>query len=189
MPLCVVRVFNARTGAYSATMSSSEAHTQGAPAELGFTVSGFIARPPAETFEAVADPAVLSRYFTTGGAQGRIEPGTTVTWDFADFPGAFPVEVLDVVAPGAGDALPRIVLRWAGTPGVTVSPAGTRVEFEFRSIDHGARTEVRITERAWHNSVAGAEGAFGNCMGWTGMLAAMKAWLEHGINLREGFYK
>jgi len=24
--------------------------------------------------------------------------------------------------------------------------------------------------------------------GWTGMLAALKVWMEHGINLREGFY-
>ena len=34
----------------------------------------------------------------------------------------------------------------------------------------------------------GAESAFDNCMGWTGMLAALKVWVEHGINLREGFY-
>jgi hypothetical protein len=29
----------------------------------------------------------------------------------------------------------------------------------------------------------------GNSVGWTGMLCAMKVWLEHGVNLREGFYK
>lgn len=34
----------------------------------------------------------------------------------------------------------------------------------------------------------GARNAFGNCEGWTGMLAALKAWVEHGINLRDGFY-
>ena len=170
-------------------MSSSEAHVTAVPRELGFTVSGFVAKPPVEVFEAVADPAILSRYFTTGGAQGRLESGTTVTWDFADFPGAFPVEVLEVVPPTTGSTAARIVLRWAGTPGVTVAAAGTRVEFEFLSVDKGTRTEVRISEHAWHNSVTGAEVAFGNCMGWTGMLAAMKAWLEHHINLREGFYK
>ncbi|MGF3054114.1 hypothetical protein ACQUSY_09190 [Microbacterium sp. YY-03] len=43
--------------------------------DLSFSVSGRIARPIAETYEAVADPAHLSRYFTTGGAQGRLEPG------------------------------------------------------------------------------------------------------------------
>jgi uncharacterized protein YndB with AHSA1/START domain len=63
--------------------------------ELRFTVSGRIARPVAEVYEAVADPAQLSQYFTTGGARGRLEPGAEVTWDFADFPGRFPVNVVE----------------------------------------------------------------------------------------------
>ena len=57
--------------------------------ELKFRVFGRIARPVAEVFEAVVNPDQLSQYFTTGGARGRIEKGATVTWDFADFPGAF----------------------------------------------------------------------------------------------------
>ena len=36
--------------------------------ELAFTVSGHIARPSAEVYEAVVDPNLLSKYFTTGGA-------------------------------------------------------------------------------------------------------------------------
>ena len=68
--------------------------------ELKFRVFGRIARPVAEVFEAVVNPDQLSQYFTTGGAQGRIEKGATVTWDFADFPGAFPVEVVDVIENG-----------------------------------------------------------------------------------------
>ncbi|HTN59974.1 MAG TPA: ATPase, partial [Devosia sp.] len=31
--------------------------------------------------------------------------------------------------------------------------------------------------------------SFGNCEGWTGMLCALKVYIEHGINLRDGFYK
>jgi uncharacterized protein YndB with AHSA1/START domain len=48
---------------------------------------------------------------------------------------------------------------------------------------------VTITESAWQPTPDGAKSAFGNCEGWTGMLAALKAWVEHGINLRDGFYK
>ena len=33
------------------------------------------------------------------------------------------------------------------------------------------------------------QASYGNCQGWAQMLCAMKAWVEHGINLREGFYK
>ena len=42
---------------------------------LTFTVSGRIARPVDEVYEAVADPEQLSKYFTTGGARGRLEAG------------------------------------------------------------------------------------------------------------------
>ena len=57
--------------------------------ELRFTVSGRIAKPVAEVFEAVVNPEHLSHFFTTGGAKGRLESGATVTWDFADFPAPF----------------------------------------------------------------------------------------------------
>ena len=76
--------------------------------ELHFTVSGRISRPCAEVYEAVADPAQLSKYFTTGGATGRLETGTVATWDFHDFPGAFPVTIVEAV-PNE-----RIVIRWGG---------------------------------------------------------------------------
>ena len=149
---------------------------------LSFTVSGRIARPCAEVYEAVADPAQLSHYFTTGGALGRLEPGNDVTWDFHDFPGAFPVTVIEAVAPQ------RIVVGWGGAN--SAEPAGAnRVTFEFEPLDGDTRTLVRITESSWLPTNQGAKSAFGNCEGWTGMLAAMKVWLEHGINLRDGFYK
>jgi len=65
--------------------------------DLKFRVFAYIAKPVHEVFEAVADPAKLSQYFTTGGAKGRLEEGATVTWDFHDFPGAFPVTVAVMV--------------------------------------------------------------------------------------------
>ena len=50
-------------------------------------------------------------------------------------------------------------------------------------------TLVAIEESGWHETESGTEAAFGNCMGWSQMLCALKAWVEHGINLREGMYK
>jgi uncharacterized protein YndB with AHSA1/START domain len=149
--------------------------------ELGFSVSGRIARPYAEVYEAVADPEQLSRYFTTGGARGRLEAGTEVTWDFHDHPGAFPVIVLEAAPPH------RIVIRWSGTD-ATSDDGTTTTTFEFEPLDRDTRTLVTITESSWRPSPNGAKAAFGNCEGWTGMLAALKIWLEHGISLREGFY-
>lgn len=157
--------------------------------ELRFKITGRIARPVNEVFEAVADPDELSQYFTTGGAEGRLETGVTVYWDFADFPGAFPVEVVEVV-PNQ-----RIVLKWEANEGAagdgdTVDESAayhTTVSMEFEPLDDG-RTLVSIAEQGWRSSEQGLAASYGNCEGWTGMLCAMKAWKEHGINLREGFY-
>lgn len=146
---------------------------------LSFTVSGHIARPPSEVYEAVADPDQLSRYFTTGGAHGRLETGAQVSWDFADFPGRFPVTVVEASPPH------RIVIRWEGRESVD---AETTTIFEFEPVDDGTRTLVTITESSWRLTAEGAKSAFGNASGWTGMLAALKVWVEHGINLRDGFY-
>jgi uncharacterized protein YndB with AHSA1/START domain len=149
---------------------------------LSFTVSGRVSRPCAEVYEAVADPDQLSKYFTTGGARGRLEAGAEVTWDFHDYPGAFPVAVLEA------EPSRRIVIQWGGDE--TTSETGTTTTtFEFEPLDGDTRTLVSITESSWRPTAGGAKSAFGNCEGWTGMLAALKIWVEHGINLREGFYK
>ena len=148
-----------------------------------FAVFIFVGRPPREVFEAVADPEKLSAYFTTGGAKGRLEEGATVTWDFHDFPGAFPVEVDEVVENE------RIAIRWDASEGD--SPAGyqTNVIFTFSPVDGGERTKVEVEEHGWRDSEAGLKASYNNCMGWSQMLCALKAWVEHGINLREGAYK
>jgi uncharacterized protein YndB with AHSA1/START domain len=149
---------------------------------LTFTVSGRVARPCAQVYEAVADPEQLSRYFTTGGAHGRLEPGAEVTWDFHDFPGRFPVTVIEADPPR------RLVIEWDANEAYG-DASSTRTVFEFEPLDGDTRTLVTITESYWKATPEGAKSAFGNCAGWTGMLAALKAWVEHGINLREGFYR
>ncbi len=83
----------------------------------------------------------------------------------------------------------RIVIQWAADTEVTDGDIATTAAFDFEPVDNDTRTLVTITESAWKATEEGAQSAFGNCMGWTGMLAAMKAWVEYGINLREGFYK
>jgi len=152
--------------------------------DLKFRVFAHIAKPVHDVFEAVADPAQLSHYFTTGGAEGRLETGATVTWDFADFPGAFPVHVVEVVPDE------RIVLRWNAHEGEIRPdpPYETTVTMAFKPVD-GGRTLVEIAEEGWRETEGGLKGSYGNCMGWAQMLCALKVWVEHGINLREGMYK
>ena len=159
--------------------------------DLKFTVFSNVGRPVAEVFEAVVSPDILSEYFTTGGARGRLEPGAQVTWDFADFPGAFPVDVVEVV-PNE-----KIVLRWEAGDGREDHEAGTwerggyqtTVTMAFKSLDDDTRTMVEITEEGWREDEGGLQASYGNCMGWSQMVAALKMWLEHGINMREGMYR
>ena len=159
--------------------------------ELKFNVSARVSKPVAEVFEAVVNPEQLSRYFTTGGAKGRLETGATVTWDFHDFPGAFPVHVIEV------EKNRKIVLQWEANEGapsdgeaaVTAS-AGymTTVTMTFEALD-GDRTLVSIAEEGWRETPTGLKASYGNCQGWSQMLCALKVWVEHSINLREGMYK
>lgn len=150
--------------------------------DLKFKVMIHVGRPVGEVFEAVADPKELSSYFTTGGASGRLESGKTVMWDFHDFPGAFPVEVDEVIENQ------RIVFRWDANDEESNETYKLTVTMTFKPTDDG-RTLVEIEEKGWHDSEAGLRASYGNCMGWSQMLAALKMWVEHRINLREGAYK
>ena len=150
--------------------------------DLKFRVFANISKPVHEVFEAVADPQQLSHYFTAGGAKGRLETGATVTWDFHDFPGAFPVHVIEVVPDE------RIVLEWkANDPGAEADYNVT-VTMAFKPVA-GGRTLVEIAEEGWHDTPTGLKASYGNCMGWSQMVAALKVWVEHGINLRADMYK
>ena len=163
--------------------------------DLKFRVAARIAKPVHEVFEAVVDPGQLSEYFTTGGAKGRLETGASVTWDFHDFPGAFPVEVVEVVPDE------RIVIRWDAAEGeppnlkdnpgraeMANAPYKTKVTMNFWPIDGDSRTLVEISEEGWQDTQGALEASYGNCQGWSQMLCALKVWLEHGINLRAGMY-
>jgi uncharacterized protein YndB with AHSA1/START domain len=149
--------------------------------DLKFEVSGRISRPVAEVFEAVVDPKKLSGYFTTGGAKGRLETGATVTWDFHDFPGAFPVRVVEV------EKNKRIILKW-GTANAETGEVETTVTIRFEATDDN-RTIISIAEEGWPETPEDLKKSYGNCMGWSQMICAMKAYVEHGLNLREGMYK
>jgi uncharacterized protein YndB with AHSA1/START domain len=145
--------------------------------ELKFQVHAKIARPVTEVFDAVYNPKKLSGYFTTGGASGPLDEGTTVMWDFADFPGAFPVHVRKV------ERNRFIELEWKAGDG----DYNTKVRMEFESLNPNA-TLVRISESGWRKTPEGLANSYGNCMGWSQMLLCMKVFVEQGTNLRAFLY-
>ena len=145
--------------------------------DLKFTVSVKIQKPIEEVFDGVYDPAKLSQYFTTGGASGPLDEGTTVMWEFADFPGAFPVRVKKVVKNEL------ISFEWGSGEGDEVVG---HVEMKFERVDES--TLVSISEWGWPPTQRGLDLSYGNCQGWAQMQSCLKAYLEYGINLRKGAY-
>jgi uncharacterized protein YndB with AHSA1/START domain len=148
--------------------------------KLRFEVQIKIQKPVEEVFDAVYDPEKLSGYFTNGGASAPLEGGTTVQWTFDDTPGEskfeFPVEVVESV-PNK-----KIAFKWEGTQG-KMNP----VEINFDSTGEN-ETLVRISESGWESNQEDLNSSYGNCMGWSQMLSALKAYTEYGINLRKGAY-
>jgi uncharacterized protein YndB with AHSA1/START domain len=157
--------------------------------QLKFQVATKIQKPIAEVFDAVQNPTKLSVYFTTGGATAPLTEGAAVIWRFADYPGDIPVTVKKVIPNQS------IVFEWdayepsAKPDDKTPPPTGykTTVEMTFESLSP-TNTLVRIVEGNWRDTQQGLDGSYGNCMGWTQMLCCLKAWTEHGINLRKGFF-
>lgn len=147
--------------------------------ELKFKVQTKIQKPVAEVFDAVYNPDKLSGYFTTGGASAQLNEGTTVEWAFADNPGdekhKFPVKVKKVVPNEL------IVLSWEGAKGLD-----TNIEMIFDA--DGNDTIVRIAETGWRETQDDLNSSYMNCMGWSQMISALKAYTEYGINLRKGAY-
>ncbi|WP_319517419.1 SRPBCC domain-containing protein [uncultured Martelella sp.] len=151
--------------------------------ELKFRVSTHVSKPVEEVFDAVVDPKKLSGYFTTGGASERIAPGATVIWSFHDFPGACPVRVREV------EENRKIVLNWEASENGKDAGYDTTVTMTFSPIDDNARTLVTITEEGWRETEGGLKASYINCAGWEQMLCALRVYIEHGINLRDGMYK
>lgn len=127
-----------------------------------------IRRPIAECFEAFVDPEITTKFWFTKSS-GRLERGKTIRWEWEMF--------------SVGDSLTvkelkenhRILIEWGSDQ--------TTVEWSFEPIGDSA-TLVRIINRGFSGSCESllpqAVDAKG---GYTMVLAGLKAWLEHGIEL------
>jgi len=129
-----------------------------------------IRRPVAEVFEAFIDPAITSRFWFTKGS-ARPEAGKQVQWDWEMYNFSVPVRVKEI------EENKRIVVEWDAyeTP--------STIEWVFTARPDNT-TFVSIT-----NSGFGGTGdeavkkALDSTEGFTFVLAGLKAWLEHGIEL------
>jgi uncharacterized protein YndB with AHSA1/START domain len=125
--------------------------------------------PVAEVYEAFVNPAVTTKFWFTKSS-GRLERGARVRWDWEMF------DLHTVVTVKEAEAGRRLLLEW--NPDLP-----STVEFAFTP-EGGNATQVVITESDLRG--AGDEivaHLVDSASGFSKVLAAAKAWLEHGITL------
>ena len=127
-----------------------------------------IRRPLDEVFDAFVDPTITTRFWFTRST-GELEPGAKVTWEWEMYGASADVHVRAIERPS------RILIEW-GEPSTTV-------EWRFTSLGAEA-TLVRISNTGFRGTEEEVVGMALDCMGgFSLVLAALKAWLEHGIAL------
>ena len=127
-----------------------------------------VRRPLDEVFNAFVDPTVTTRFWFTRSS-GKLELGARVTWEWAMYGASADVHVRAIERPS------RILIEW-GEPSTTV-------EWRFTSLGAEA-TLVRISNTGFRGTEEEVVGMALDCMGgFSLVLAALKAWLEHGIAL------
>jgi uncharacterized protein YndB with AHSA1/START domain len=141
-----------------------------------YTVQTKIKRPVADVFDAVVSSERMKKYFIDGASSDLVE-GEEVTWRW-DHYGQNPVTVRKVVE----NKLIELALdsrEWDKTKDEAYE---VLVIFEFEELDDG--TMLSISEQGWKTDADGLKGSHENCGGWTHMAMCLKAYIEHGIDLR-----
>lgn len=129
-----------------------------------------IRKPVADVFEAFVDPRITSKFWFSGGS-AQLEPGITVTWEWAMYGFSIPVHVKAV------EKNLRILVEWPG------DDAPTTVEWMFNAHPDGS-TSVSITNAGFTGDEdKRVAQALDSTEGFAFVLAGAKAWLEHGIQL------
>ena len=141
-----------------------------------YTVRTKIKRPVADVFDAIVSRERMLQYFVDG-ASGDLVEGEKVAWRW-DHYGENPVLVKTVI-PNQRIVLALDSKEWDKTKD---EPYEVLVIFEFEEIEDG--TMLCISEQGWKTDADGLKASHDNCGGWTHMAMCLKAYIEHGINLR-----
>lgn len=130
-----------------------------------------IRKPVEIVFDAIANPDHLTRYFISKSS-GWIKAGEEVTWEFGDFPGPFPVKVTEL------KTNEHIAFVWDQDTVVDI----------WLAAQHDGSTVVKISEGEKELNEENLKWLTSNTFGWGNFLDCLKAYLEHGIRLRDGAF-
>ncbi|MCB7482233.1 SRPBCC domain-containing protein [Christiangramia sediminis] len=144
--------------------------------ELEITTSLQISKPITEVYEAIVDPAKMSKYFIAQGSE-RMQEGKSVEWTFPEFPDMIiKVKIIRLKSPEL------IIFEWEGSKGISLE---VNIRLEGRPEN---TTLVRVSEGKMKDSEEGIIWLKRNTEGWANFLACLKAYLEYDINLRKGAF-
>ena len=127
-----------------------------------------IRKPAVEVFEAFIEPSITTKFWFTKSS-GRLETGKEIQWDWEMYGVSAKVRVKEI------EPHQRILIEWDDPP--------CPVEWTF--IPHGEEsTLVKISNWGFSgDDEEKATKAIDSKGGFTLVLAGLKAYLEHGINL------
>jgi uncharacterized protein YndB with AHSA1/START domain len=148
----------------------------GSKMDRNYTIQTKILRPVADVFDAIVSSNRLGRYFVNGANSDLIE-GAEISWRW-DHYGENTVVVRKVVQ----DELIELALDSREWEKTTSDAYEVLVIFEFEQLEDG--TMLSISEQGWKTDAEGLKGSHDNCGGWTHMAMCLKAYIEHGIDLR-----
>lgn len=130
-----------------------------------------IAKSARVVYEAIVDPAKMSGYFISAGS-ARLDQPERLRWRWAD------VNMELEITPVKTEKNRRVIFRWKAS--------GTEAQVTITLVRQGAGTLIKVLESGWPQNLAGMKQCLGQMQGWANMLCCLKAYLEHGINLRRG---
>ncbi len=130
-----------------------------------------IQQPAEIVFEAIVNPAQMSRYFISESS-GRMDSEEEVHWKFPEFPDRYPVKIIEI------ERNRSLSFVWDPETTVTIT----------LDPQQDQSTVVRVVETGKELSEQNLEWALQNTAGWANFLACMKAYLEYGIQLRKGAF-
>lgn len=142
-----------------------------------YTINTKIERPVADVWDAIVSCERLNRYFTNRSS-GNLREGERIIWHWHEW-GDFPVVVKRLVT-NRRIELALDSKEWRKT---TDDAYEVLVTLELEELDDGA-TRLSVSETGWRTDPEGLKASHDNCGGWTHMTLCLKAYIEHGIDLR-----
>ncbi|WP_028925142.1 SRPBCC family protein [Pseudonocardia acaciae] len=125
-----------------------------------------VRRPQSEVFQAFADPAITTKFWYTKSS-GKMVAGADLTWEWEMYGASARIAVKEVEPDS------RIVFEWND---------GMTVELRFEALPDG--TYVDVTETGFGGTEDEVARHVGDSTGgFTIALCALKALLEHGVEL------